>query len=272
MPRHAQQFAGDPDGDAAAAKTFDDSRRNFMALVFCLMVGTAALPHILMRYYTTPSVKEARRLGDVVAVLHLPAVLHRTGPGGTGQVRDLQRAGGYALRQTAGLDLGLVEGRSGFAERGRHQQGRHLPVGRDAHRWRHHRAGHARNRWSAVRGVGHGRSGRSGRGAVHGRRAAADHRQRAVSRPVLQDDRPERVDCAPSGDLQGPAAGGGPGGGIGGGTETGGHPVPGVGSLLLCGGGLLPGAGAGGVLETCQQMGRGAGHDFRAWASPCTTW
>jgi cation/acetate symporter len=24
------------------------------------MVGTAALPHILMRYYTTPSVKEAR--------------------------------------------------------------------------------------------------------------------------------------------------------------------------------------------------------------------
>jgi cation/acetate symporter len=33
---------------------------NFMALTFCLMVGTAALPHILMRYYTTPSVKEAR--------------------------------------------------------------------------------------------------------------------------------------------------------------------------------------------------------------------
>lgn len=33
---------------------------NFMALVFCLMVGTASLPHILMRFYTTPSVKEAR--------------------------------------------------------------------------------------------------------------------------------------------------------------------------------------------------------------------
>ena len=61
MPRHAQQFAGDPNGDAAAVKTFDDSRRNFLALVFCLMVGTAALPHILMRYYTTPSVKEAKR-------------------------------------------------------------------------------------------------------------------------------------------------------------------------------------------------------------------
>jgi cation/acetate symporter len=36
------------------------SRKNFLALIFCLMVGTAALPHILMRYYTTPSVREAR--------------------------------------------------------------------------------------------------------------------------------------------------------------------------------------------------------------------
>jgi cation/acetate symporter len=31
-----------------------------MALVFVLMVGTAALPHVLMRYYTTPSVQQAR--------------------------------------------------------------------------------------------------------------------------------------------------------------------------------------------------------------------
>ncbi len=61
MPRHAQQFAGDPNGDAKAQETFDTSRRNFLALIFCLMVGTAALPHILMRYYTTPSVKEARQ-------------------------------------------------------------------------------------------------------------------------------------------------------------------------------------------------------------------
>jgi cation/acetate symporter len=61
MPRHAQQYSGNPNGDAAAQKTFDESRRNFLALVFCLMVGTAALPHILMRYYTTPSVKEARQ-------------------------------------------------------------------------------------------------------------------------------------------------------------------------------------------------------------------
>lgn len=60
MPRHANQFAGDPNGDDKAKATYDTSRRNFLALIFCLMVGTAALPHILMRYYTTPSVKEAR--------------------------------------------------------------------------------------------------------------------------------------------------------------------------------------------------------------------
>jgi len=38
----------------------DSKRNNFLALVFCLMMGTAALPHILMRSYTTPSVHETR--------------------------------------------------------------------------------------------------------------------------------------------------------------------------------------------------------------------
>jgi cation/acetate symporter len=33
---------------------------NWFGLCFCMMVGTAGLPHILMRYYTTPSVKQAR--------------------------------------------------------------------------------------------------------------------------------------------------------------------------------------------------------------------
>jgi cation/acetate symporter len=60
MPRHATQYAGDPNGDEKAKTAYDTSRRNFLALIFCLMVGTAALPHILMRFYTTPSVKEAR--------------------------------------------------------------------------------------------------------------------------------------------------------------------------------------------------------------------
>jgi cation/acetate symporter len=52
--RHGEPYPG------ATEKARDISRKNFLALVFCLMVGTAALPHILMRYYTTPSVREAR--------------------------------------------------------------------------------------------------------------------------------------------------------------------------------------------------------------------
>jgi cation/acetate symporter len=34
---------------------------NFFAIIICMMVGTASLPHILMRYFTTPSVREARQ-------------------------------------------------------------------------------------------------------------------------------------------------------------------------------------------------------------------
>ena len=34
---------------------------NFFAICLCMMVGTASLPHILMRYFTTPSVREARQ-------------------------------------------------------------------------------------------------------------------------------------------------------------------------------------------------------------------
>jgi cation/acetate symporter len=75
---HATAFAGkgaeakaraNPDAteaDIAAARAEDQAetdkkRRNFIALVLCLMVGTASLPHILMRYYTTPSVRDARK-------------------------------------------------------------------------------------------------------------------------------------------------------------------------------------------------------------------
>jgi cation/acetate symporter len=34
---------------------------NFFAIMVCMMVGTASLPHILMRYFTTPTVREARQ-------------------------------------------------------------------------------------------------------------------------------------------------------------------------------------------------------------------
>jgi cation/acetate symporter len=51
---HAVPFQGHD------AKHSDIKRNNFLALVFCLMLGTAALPHILMRSYTTPSVHDSR--------------------------------------------------------------------------------------------------------------------------------------------------------------------------------------------------------------------
>jgi cation/acetate symporter len=51
---HSAPFVG-PNGQFSMSAAV-----NFFALVFCLMVGTAALPHILMRYFTTPSVREAR--------------------------------------------------------------------------------------------------------------------------------------------------------------------------------------------------------------------
>ncbi|TXH90868.1 MAG: DUF4212 domain-containing protein [Rhodoferax sp.] len=61
MPRTVQAFAGDPEGDASEQAQFNTSRLNFLALVLCLMVGTAGLPHLLTRFYTTASVAETRR-------------------------------------------------------------------------------------------------------------------------------------------------------------------------------------------------------------------
>ncbi|CAA6604412.1 Na+/solute symporter (Ssf family) (fragment) [Rhodospirillaceae bacterium LM-1] len=50
---HAMAFA-----NAKGEANFTDAM-NFFTLILCLMIGTASLPHILMRYFTTPSVKTA---------------------------------------------------------------------------------------------------------------------------------------------------------------------------------------------------------------------
>jgi cation/acetate symporter len=52
---HAAAFVG-PDGAFSGVAML-----NYFALIFCLMVGTASLPHILMRYFTTPNVRQARQ-------------------------------------------------------------------------------------------------------------------------------------------------------------------------------------------------------------------
>jgi cation/acetate symporter len=57
---HAEAFAAGGKTDEEKEKNRSIAKKNFLALIACLMIGTAALPHILMRYYTTPSVHEAR--------------------------------------------------------------------------------------------------------------------------------------------------------------------------------------------------------------------
>jgi cation/acetate symporter len=70
--RHGEAFPGRDEDER------DTSRLNFLALVFCLMLGTAALPHLLTRYYTTPSVSEAR--SSVAWSLFFILLLYLTAP------------------------------------------------------------------------------------------------------------------------------------------------------------------------------------------------
>ena len=69
---HTQPFPG------KTKEASDTKRNNFMALVLCLMMGTAALPHILVRFYTTPSVAETRR--SVFWTLFFIMLLYTTVP------------------------------------------------------------------------------------------------------------------------------------------------------------------------------------------------
>ncbi len=76
IPPQARPYALDiaEDGSQAGGAP---ARRNFLALVFCLVVGTAALPHLLVRFYTVPSVRQARQSvawgAGFIALLYLTA-------------------------------------------------------------------------------------------------------------------------------------------------------------------------------------------------------
>jgi cation/acetate symporter len=54
-----EQILGVARSHVAPFKTY--TPMDFFFLIFCLMVGTASLPHILMRFFTTPTVREARK-------------------------------------------------------------------------------------------------------------------------------------------------------------------------------------------------------------------
>jgi cation/acetate symporter len=73
--------APQPHAEPFASRTFeltDAVRNNFLAIVLCLMMGTAGLPHILMRSFTTPSVDAARK--SVFWSLFFILLLYLTAP------------------------------------------------------------------------------------------------------------------------------------------------------------------------------------------------
>jgi cation/acetate symporter len=78
MPLHGQAFQGRPDGTPEEQETFSLSRINFVALIFCLMAGTAGLPHLLTRFYTVPNAAEARL--SVAWSLLFIAILYLSAP------------------------------------------------------------------------------------------------------------------------------------------------------------------------------------------------
>src|SRR5690606_1682569 len=57
---YGQALQGIVHGHASTFVTGGFDPLNYFLLILCLMVGTASLPHVLMRYFTTPSVREAR--------------------------------------------------------------------------------------------------------------------------------------------------------------------------------------------------------------------
>lgn len=76
---HAVPFAaGDPKGTPLERSNYQSQRLNFMALVLCLMLGTAAMPHVLTRYCTTPTAGEATR--SVAWSLFFIALLYLAAP------------------------------------------------------------------------------------------------------------------------------------------------------------------------------------------------
>ena len=177
------------------------------SLIIATFLGTMGLPHVVVRFYTNPDGRAARRTTLVVLVLLgalLPAAadLRRPRPdlrAGARGVGPRGRAGAGAAadhgrrhaRRGADRDgdrgrlrglpvdvVGAVDRRRGGAEPGRH---RPVPVGRG-------------------RGVP-ARRGRGGDGAVRRRAAGAQPRRRPRGRAGLRDGGRDLLPAAAAGDL-----------------------------------------------------------------------
>ena len=190
------------------------------AITLALMIGTAGLPHVIVRFFTVPKVSDARRSAGY-ALLFI-ALLYTTAPAvgafarlnfidtvqdapyaevddwfkrwediGSGRLAGQERRRGHSvrarrsLRRPAGLHRRAR--RTGPADAGQ-------PPQRERQRGlrgpRHHGAGQPGNRRPAGLGDRAGRGGRLGGGALHRRRAAAGDLHLGLPRPDEEDPGP----------------------------------------------------------------------------------
>ena len=122
------------------------SQINFISLALALVLGTAGLPHVLMRFYTVPTAKEARRsvvwaIALIGAFYLFTLVLGYGAAALVGPDTILAAAGGAELGRTA---AGVRTRRRGAARR--HLGGRVRDDPRGGRRPDHHRVGVVRPR------------------------------------------------------------------------------------------------------------------------------
>ena len=224
------------------------------------MVGTAALPHILMRYYTTPSVKEAR--DSVTWSLFFIFLLYFTAPALAVLVKyevfnvlvgtpfDKLPAWIAAWNRVDPALLSVTDvNKDGILQLGEMRIGGDIIV----------------LATPEIGGLPYVISGMVAAGGLAAALSTADGLLLTIANALSHDLYYKMIDpnastarrvaiskalllvVALAAAVRGVA-------------EAGGHPVPGVGGVLVRGGGVLPGAGAGRLLEARQQVGRGAGH------------
>jgi hypothetical protein len=262
MPRTRRSSRATPMATRRRRRPTTNRRRNFLALTFCLMVGTAALPHILMRYYTTPSVKEARE--SVTWSLFFIFLLYFTAPAWRCWSSTRCSTCWWARRSTscrpgsptgARVDPALLSvvdiNKDGIFQLGEMRIGGDIIV----------------LATPEIGGLPYVISGMVAAGGLAAALSTADGLLLTIANALSHDLYYKMIDPnAPtarrvmiSKALLLVVAWRG----LGGGAETGGHPVPGLGGVLVRGGGLLPGADPGHLLEARQQVGRVAGHGRR---------
>jgi cation/acetate symporter len=146
------------------------SSLNMFVYTMSLMIGTAGLPHVIIRFFTVPKVKDARSSAGWALVFI--AILYTTAPGVAAMAR-LNLARRHAARLCRASDLDQEVGRDRPARvRRQERRRRDRLLGRSERqrgnqdRPRHHGAGQPRNRGPAELGYRAGRGGRTRSGTI----------------------------------------------------------------------------------------------------------